>query len=91
MSSIPDREAWITLALTPGIGPARFLALLRAFGSPDGAHAAPFAFLCAVPGISRACATAVKEAAQGRMGAEALGRCGAGGGGEARGPGAAVR
>ena len=72
MSSIPDREAWITLALTPGIGPARFLALLRAFGSPDGAQAAPFAFLCAVPGISRACATAIKEGAQRRWGAVAL-------------------
>ena len=67
-----DREAWITLALTPGIGPARFLALLRAFGSPDGAHSAPFAFLCAVPGISRASATAIKEGAQRRWGAVAL-------------------
>ncbi|HET7040636.1 MAG TPA: DNA-processing protein DprA, partial [Gemmatimonadales bacterium] len=71
MSSNPDREAWLTLALTPGIGPARFLALLKAFGTPDGAHSAPFAFLCAVPGISRACATAIKEAAQGRIGAVA--------------------
>jgi len=71
MSSIPDREAWITLALAPGIGPARFHSLLRAFGSPDGALAAPFSFLCAVPGISSACATAVKAAAQGRSGAVA--------------------
>ena len=71
MSSIPDRESWITLALTPGIGPARFHSLLRAFGSPDGAHSAPFAFLCAVPGISRACATAIKEGAQRRYGVAA--------------------
>jgi DNA processing protein len=62
MNSIPEREAWITLALTPGIGPTRFQSLLRAFGSPDGALAAPFSFLCAVPGISRAGATAIKEA-----------------------------
>ena len=72
MSSIPDREAWLTLALTPGVGPARFHALLKAFGSPDGAHSAPFAFLCAVPGISRACATAIKDAARQRTGAQAL-------------------
>lgn len=71
-TSMNDREAWLTLALTPGIGPARFLALLRAFGSPDGAQAAPFAFLCAVPGISRACATAVRASARERIGAQAL-------------------
>lgn len=71
-TSTNDREAWITLALTPGIGPARFLSLLRAFGSPDGAHSAPFAFLCTVPGISRACATAIKEGARRRWGAQAL-------------------
>lgn len=67
-----DREAWITLALTPGIGPTRFQNLLRAFGSPHGAHSAPFAFLCTVPGISRASATAIKEGAVQRWGAVAL-------------------
>lgn len=72
MSSIPDREAWVTLALTPGIGPTRFQSLLRAFGSPLGAHSAPFAFLCAVPGISRACASAIRAEAQGGTGARAL-------------------
>ena len=71
-TSTNDREAWLTLALTPGIGPARFHSLLRAFGSPDGAHSAPFALLCTVPGISRACATAIKEGARGRVGAQAL-------------------
>ena len=71
-TSTNDREAWLTLALTPGIGPSRFLALLKAFGSPDGAHSAPFAFLCAVPGISRACATAIRAEAQGRRGAAVL-------------------
>ena len=75
-----NREAWLTLALTPGVGPVRFHALLRAFGSPDGAQSAPFAFLCTVPGISRACATAIKEEAQRRSGAvaqEAVDRLGA--------------
>ena len=67
-----NREAWISLALTPGIGPQRFQSLIRAFGSPDGAQAAPFALLCTVPGISRACAAAVKAAAVGREGARAL-------------------
>ena len=71
-TSTNDREAWITLALTPGIGPARFQSLIRAFGSPLGAQSAPFAFLCAVPGISRACATAIKEGAVRRWGAVAL-------------------
>jgi len=67
-----NREAWISLALTPGIGPQRFQSLIGAFGSPDGAQAAPFALLCTVPGISRASATAVKEGAVGRLGAKAL-------------------
>jgi DNA processing protein len=72
MTTVINREAWITLALVPGVGPLRFQALLRAFETPDGALAAPFPFLCTVPGISRACATAVKEGARGRMGAQAL-------------------
>jgi DNA processing protein len=72
MSTTINREAWISLALTPGIGPLRFQSLIRAFGSADGAQAAPFALLCTVPGISRASATAVKEAAHRRVGAEAL-------------------
>lgn len=67
-----NREAWITLALVPGIGPQRFQALLRAFETPDGALAAPFAFLCTVPGISRASASAIKEHAGGRSGAQTL-------------------
>lgn len=71
-TSTDDREAWITLALTPGIGPTRFQSLLRAFGSPHGAHSAPFALLCTVPGISRASATAIRDAAVGRLGAGAL-------------------
>lgn len=58
----PDpRAAWVALALTPGIGPQRFAALLAACETPLGALSAPFAFLCTIPGISRACATAIKE------------------------------
>src|SRR6478735_9200936 len=72
MTTAINREAWITLALVPGVGPLRFQALLRAFETPDGALAAPFAFLCTVPGISRACATAVRDAARQRTGAQTL-------------------
>lgn len=54
------RAAWVALALTPGIGPRRFAALLAATETPHGALSAPFAFLCAIPGISRACASAIK-------------------------------
>ncbi len=47
------------MALTPGIGSARLDALLAACGTPFGALAAPFEFLCAIPGFSRATATAL--------------------------------
>jgi DNA processing protein len=80
MSTTINREAWISLALTPGIGPLRFQSLIRAFGSADGAQAAPFALLCTIPGISRASATAIKEGARGGTGPrtlEALERLGA--------------
>lgn len=60
----PDhrRAAYVALALTPGIGPVRLATLLRVFHTPDGALAAPFAFLCSLPGISRAAATAIRSA-----------------------------
>ena len=45
-------EAWLALALTPGIGVARFTALLQRFDTPDGALSAPFELLRTVPGIS---------------------------------------
>jgi len=72
MTTAINREAWISLALVPGIGPQRFQALLKAFETPDGALAAPFAFLCTVPGISRACATAIREGRSEALGAKAL-------------------
>ncbi len=56
------RPAYVALALTPGIGAARLATLLRVFETPDGALQAPFAFLCTLPGISRAAATAIRSA-----------------------------
>ena len=52
-----EREAWVTLALVPGIGAARFKALLDRFGTANGALAAPFEFLRAVPGLNKPAAT----------------------------------
>lgn len=63
--SEPDlgqREAYLTLALVPGIGFARFGALLQQFETPRGVLAAPLAQLAAVPGISPAAATAISRA-----------------------------
>ncbi len=71
-----DRAAWVALALVPGIGATRFHSLLAATGSPLGALSAPFAFLCTVPGMSKAAATAVAQATadQGRQVLQALTR-----------------
>ncbi|HEX6644306.1 MAG TPA: DNA-processing protein DprA [Gemmatimonadales bacterium] len=52
-----DRAAYLAVALSPGIGIARLNAIIAACGSPSGALAAPFAFLCTIPGISRSAAT----------------------------------
>lgn len=57
-----DLAGYLALALTPGIGPGRLRTLLAAFDTPDGAFSAPFAFLCTLPGYSRAAATAVRAA-----------------------------
>lgn len=57
-----EREAYLTLALVPGIGAARLRALLDRFESPSGVLAAPFELLGSVPGISRAAATAIAGA-----------------------------
>ena len=56
----PDRLAYLALVQVPGLGPTRLHSLLQAFDSPRGAHSAPFEFLCAVPDISRACASAIQ-------------------------------
>jgi DNA processing protein len=55
------RAAYVALALTPGIGFARLASLLQACTTAHGALAAPLAFLGAIPGISTACATAIKS------------------------------
>jgi len=60
--ALDERSAYLTLALVPGIGPARLATLLDHFGSALGALSAPFAFLCDLPGISRAAATAITTA-----------------------------
>ncbi|HOD66198.1 MAG TPA: DNA-processing protein DprA [candidate division Zixibacteria bacterium] len=51
----------IGLLQVPGIGGGRFDRLVRAFGSAGAASAASIAELAAVPGISRALATAIHE------------------------------
>ena len=56
----PSRLAYLALVQVPGLGPARLQSLIKAFDSALGAHSAPFEFLCTVPGISRACASAIK-------------------------------
>jgi DNA processing protein len=57
-----ERAAFLALALVPGIGPARLQTLLDACQTSLGALSAPLAFLRAVPGFSRASATAIKAA-----------------------------
>ncbi len=61
MTPDEERAAYVALALTPGIGAKRLAALLHHCHTATGAHSAPFAFLCTVPGITRAAATALKE------------------------------
>jgi DNA processing protein len=55
------RAAYVALAMVPGVGTARLKALLQAFRTPLGALSAPFEFLCALPEISAACATAIRS------------------------------
>jgi DNA processing protein len=74
-----QRLAYLALTQVPGLGPARLTALLDACHTPLGAHSAPFAFLCTIPDITPACATAIKATplATGRHLAEAVDRIGA--------------
>lgn len=63
MTIPPDeRAAMVALSLVPAVGPARISALLEACQTALGALSAPFAFLATIPGISRACATAIAHA-----------------------------
>jgi DNA processing protein len=57
--------------MVPGVGAARFKALLQAFRTPLGALSAPFEFLCAVPEISYACARAIHSSSL-ELGREAI-------------------
>ena len=52
--------AYVALALVPGVGRARLEVLLGAFESPAAAFAAPMRQLVALPGMTRAAATAVQ-------------------------------
>lgn len=69
-----ERDAYLALTQVPGLGPARLQILLEACHTPRGAHSAPFAFLCALPGMTAACATAIKQTplSTGRRLAEAV-------------------
>jgi DNA processing protein len=53
--------AYVTLALVPGIGRVRLDLLMKTFGSADAVLKATLAELLAVPGISGAAATAIRE------------------------------
>jgi DNA processing protein len=74
-----ERLAYLALTQVPALGPARLAALVEACHTPLGAHSAPFAFLCTIPGITPACATAIKATplATGRQLEEAVDRIGA--------------
>src|SRR6266511_5717856 len=74
-----QRLAYLALTQVTGLGPSRLQTLLDRCHTPLGAHSAPFAFLCTLPGITPACATAIKETplATGRQLVEAAERIGA--------------
>lgn len=60
-ASEPERAAQVALAQVNGIGHGRRTTLFQACSTAYGALAAPFEFLCSLPGISTACATAIKS------------------------------
>jgi DNA processing protein len=57
-----QRAAYVALALTPGIGPSRLDAILKACHTATGAFSAPFEFLRSIPGMTPAAASAVAAA-----------------------------
>ena len=59
ISAPTDRAAFLAVALSPGIGIGRLHSILNACSTPYGALAAPYAFLCTVPGMSRPAAAAL--------------------------------
>jgi DNA processing protein len=58
-------ESYLALALVPGVGAARFAALLERFETPDGALSAPFELLRAIPEFPAEVAHAVTQADRG--------------------------
>lgn len=55
-----ERVAYVALTQVPGMGPARLKALLDTCTTAIGAHSAPIEFLCAIPEVSHALASALK-------------------------------
>jgi DNA processing protein len=58
-----ELAATLALAEIPGIGSARLRTLVAAFGSAGGAMQAPHAAIAALPGFTRAAATAIRSCA----------------------------
>ncbi|HEU4829603.1 MAG TPA: DNA-processing protein DprA [Gemmatimonadales bacterium] len=58
-SATSDRAAYLAVALSSGMGIERLHSIFQACSSAHGALAAPFAFLCTIPGLSRPAATAL--------------------------------
>jgi DNA processing protein len=61
--ALPDRDelaATLAIAQLPGIGPARLRTLLAAFDGAGSALQAPHGAIAALPGFSRAAATAIR-------------------------------
>ncbi|MFH1007572.1 MAG: DNA-processing protein DprA [Candidatus Latescibacterota bacterium] len=56
-----DWTAWLTLLMVPGIGPARYKALLERFGSPEEALGASLEALCQIPRMDSKTADAVRK------------------------------
>jgi DNA processing protein len=57
-----EREAYLTLALIPGIGPSRLMALIDKFGTPSGALSAPLEFLRTIRGFPDVAVAAIGSA-----------------------------
>ncbi len=74
-----ERLAYLALTQVPGLGASRLDTLLSTFDTALGAHSAPFEFLCAMPGFSRAFVSAIKAMPleAGRQLAESAERIGA--------------
>jgi DNA processing protein len=79
IASRDELAAYLALAQIPGIGEARLRSLVRAFESALAALQAPHGALAALPGFTRAAATAIRSVRleAGRDALEALDRLGA--------------